>query len=220
MARQTAGIRSAVAVLIAVFLPTTPMVAQTSQPPGGRGTYGIVAGVNVAKVGGGDVEDVTTRTGFVGGVYAAWPLATGVAFQPEALYSMEGAKIHGGDDGVVKLDYIRIPVMLRLTIPTASTTRPFVVFGPSFGFQTKCEISGSNGAASVTASCDEFNRIAGGGFEHKSFDVAGRLEAGLAFDTGGRRLIVGGSYSHGFTDAFKDVDVKGRVFSIFLGMGL
>jgi outer membrane immunogenic protein len=220
MSPHPAGIRAAVALLISAVLSTTPMVAQTSQSAGGRGTYGVLAGVNFAKVGGSDVEDAKTRTGFVGGVYAAWPLGTGVSFQLEGLYSMEGAKINTGGNGALKLDYIRIPALLRVAIPTASTTRPFLALGPSFGFQTKCEISGSSGTTSVSASCDEFNRIAGGGFEHKTFDVAGRLEAGLTFDTNARRFIVGGSYSHGFTDVFKDTDAKNRVFSIFLGIGL
>lgn len=220
MSPQPAGIRAAAALLISALLSTAPMVAQTSQSAGGRGTYGVVAGLNFAKVGGSDVEDAKIRTGFVGGVYAAWPLGTGVSFQPEVLYSMEGAKSNTGGDAAVKLDYIRIPLMLRLAVPTASMTRPFVAIGPSFGFQTKCEISGSSGSTSVSASCDEVNGIAGGGFEHKTFDVAGRVEAGLTFDTSGRRFIVGGSYSHGFTDVFKDADVKNRVFSIFVGIGI
>lgn len=220
MSPQPAGIRAAAAVLMSALLSTTPIVAQTSQSAGGRGTYGVVAGVNFANVSGSDVQDTKTRTGFVGGVYAAWPLATGVSFQLEGLYSMEGAKTNTGDNGALKLDYIRVPVLLRFAVPTPSTTRPFVAVGPSFGFQTKCEISGSSGTTSVSASCDEFNRISGGGFEHKSLDVAGRLEAGLTFDTNGRRFIVGGSYSHGFIDVFKDADGKNRVFSIFLGIGL
>ena len=220
MSPHPAGIRAAIALLISALLSTTPMVAQTSQSGGGRGTYGVLAGVNFANVGGSDVQDVKTRTGFVGGVYAAWPLGTGISFQLEALYSMEGAKANTGSNGALKLDYIRIPVMLRVAVPTASMTRPFVALGPSFGFQTKCEISGSNGTTSASASCDAVNGIAGGGFEHKTFDVAGRLEAGLTFDTSGRRFIVGGSYSHGFTDIFKDTDAKNRVFSIFLGIGL
>lgn len=220
MSLHPAAIRAAVALLISALLATTPVVAQTSQSSGGRGTYGVLAGVNFANLGGSDVQDAKTRTGFVGGVYAAWPLGTGLSFQLEALYSMEGAKTNTGANGALKLDYVRVPVLLRVAVPTASMTRPFLAFGPSFGLQTKCEVSGSSGTTSVSASCDEFNRTAGGGFENKTFDVAGRLEAGLTFDTNGRRFIVGGSYSHGITDVFKDANVKNRVFSIFLGIGL
>ena len=220
MSPHPAGIRAAFALLISALVSTTPIIAQTSQSAGSRGTYGVLAGVNFANLGGSDVQDTKTRTGFVGGVYGAWPLGTGIAFQLEALYSMEGAKTNTGSNGALKLDYIRIPVLLRVAVPTASTTRPFLAFGPSFGLQTKCDVSGSSGGTSVSASCDEFNRIAGGGFEKKTFDVAGRVEAGLTFDTNGRRFIVGGSYSHGIIDVFKDANVKNRVFSIFLGIGL
>lgn len=201
-------------------LVATPLVAQSSPSFGRRPAIGFVAGVNFSTLAGDDITNATSRAGFTAGAYAAFLIRTGVALQPELLYSMEGAKLDIGENGGLRADYVRVPVMLRFAIPTASATRPFLAVGPSFGFQTKCEVSGSSGSASITESCDDLANVFGSGFERQKFDVAARLEAGLTFDTGGKRFSLGGSYSHGLTDLFKDRDVKGRTFSLFVGVGL
>jgi len=200
------------------LLAADPALAQSLPTAARRPAYGFVAGVNVATLAG-DVVNASTRAGLTAGAYAAFPLATGVALQPELLYSMEGAKLDIGANGGMRLDYLRVPVLLRVAIPTSSNVRPFAAFGPSFGFQTKCEVSGSSGGASVAMSCDDVATLGGPGFERRKFDLSGRVEAGLTVDTQGVRLILGGSYAHGFTDVFKDQNVKNRVFSVFVGVG-
>lgn len=220
MARQPAAARAAVAVLVLTLLSSTSGYAQGAQSVAHRANYGVLAGINFATLSGSDIQDAKTRTGFTAGAYAALPIGTGVSFQPELLYSMEGAKTNTGENGALKLSYIRLPVMLRFAVPTAGTTRPFFAIGPSFGFQTSCEFSGSSGGVSASVACDDVGSNFGESLERKKLDVSGRIEGGLTFDTGGRRLIVGGSYSHGFTDVFKNSDGKNRVFSIFVGVGL
>lgn len=219
MAKQPAVARAVVAVLIFTFLSSRSGYAQGAQSVAHRASYGVLAGINFATLGGSDIQDAKTRTAFMGGAYAALPVGTGTSVQAELLYSMEGAKTNAGNNGALKLDYLRVPVLLRFAVPTPGTTRPFVAVGPSFGFQTRCEFSGSTGGVSVSESCDDAGASIGG-LERKKLDVSGRLEAGLTFDTNGRRLIAGGSYSHGFTDIFKNSNGKNRVFSIFVGIGL
>jgi hypothetical protein len=220
MARQRAAARAAIAVLVFTVLASTSGNAQGAQSVAHRANYGVLAGINFATLSGNDIQDAKTRTGLTAGAYAALPIGTGVSFQPELWYSMEGAKSNTSENGELKLSYIRLPVMLRFAVPTAGTTRPFVAVGPSFGFQTSCKFSGSSGGVSASVACDDVGSSVGEGVGRKKFDVSGRLEGGLTFDTGGRRLIVGGSYSHGFTDIFKNSDGKNRVFSIFVGVGL
>jgi hypothetical protein len=212
LARRLAGVAALTA------FAASPVAAQSPPTMIRRAAYGFVAGVNFSKLAG-DVVNASSRTGFVAGGYAAFPLGTGVALQPELLYSMEGAKLDIGANGGARLDYLRVPVMLRFAIPRASSVRPFAAVGPSFGYETKCEVSGSNGGASIALSCDDFARLAGPGFDRQKFDLSARLEAGVTIDTQGLRFVLGGSYSHGLTDVFKDHDVKNRVFSVFVGMG-
>lgn len=207
----------AVAVALSTSLYTRTALAQSAPQAAGRAAYGLVAGLNFANLGGADAQDSRTRTAFVAGAYAAWPMANGFSFQPSLLYSMEGAKTSGDVDLTVKLNYIRLPAMLRYTWPVAGTTRPFVALGPSFGYQLTCDVSGSNNGVSATASCDAF---AQGDSQRKKFDVSGRVEAGLDFAMSGRKFTIGGAYSYGFTDVVKGGSVKNRVFSVLLGIGL
>lgn len=217
MMRQTAP-KLAGAVALAL-LAASPAFAQSQPTSVRRPAYGFVAGVNVSKLAG-DFVNASSRTGLTAGAYAAFPLATGVAIQPELLYSMEGAKLDIGQNGGMRIDYLRVPVMLRIAVPTASNVRPFAAVGPSFGFETSCKLSGSNGGPTITLSCDDFANVGGSGFERQKFEMAGRIEGGLTVDTAGLRFVVGGSYSHGLTDVFKDHNVKNRVFSVFVGIGL
>lgn len=176
-------------------------------------SFGIMAGVNLAKVGGEDTEGVSNRTGLMGGIYVDMPVANAVSIRPELLYSMQGAKADDldgkGTDGEVKLDYIAVPVMVRVTVPTASQTRPFFALGPNFAFQTKCELEGGG----TTVSCDDLD--AG----QKSFDIGGKAEAGVDFDMNGRVFTVGAGYTHGFSKLFEDDDLKNRVISFFAALG-
>jgi hypothetical protein len=189
-------------------------VAQAQMTDGMRTvSFGIMAGANFAKVGGEDAEGVSNRTGLVGGVFVDMPVANAVSIRPELLYSMQGAKVDDidgkGTDGKVNLNYIALPVLVRVTVPTASQTRPFFALGPSFAFQTKCELE----AGGESISCDD----AGGG--QKSFDVGAKAEAGVDFGMNGRVFTVGAGYTHGFSKLFEDDNVKSRVISIFAALG-
>lgn len=208
---------SAVAVALSISLSTAPAAAQVAPGPTDRPAYGVVAGINFANLGGSDVENSKVRTGFVGGVYGGWPIANGFSFQPSLLYGMEGAKATGDVDFTLKMNYLRLPAMLRYAFPTTGTTKPFFAIGPSFGYQLSCDVSGSANGVSASASCDEFSE---GESQRKKFDVSGRIEGGMDFVVSGRKLTLGGAYSYGFTDVAKDGDAKSRVFSIFFGVGM
>lgn len=196
----------------------TPAVA-TSRP-----TFGIMAGGNFAKLNGDDAGDVDMRTAFMGGVYADLPVGTGgISIQPRVLFSMEGAKLNNfdgnGTDATLKLNYIRVPVMVRYTIPSAGGVRPFFSLGPSFGLQVGCKMGADNGGSSASASCDDINDELGGGFEKKTFDLSGDFEFGLDFPTGSRSFTIGGIFSQGFTDTFKDAKARNQSLSVFVGVG-
>lgn len=185
--------------------------------------YGIRAGATFATLGGSDISNAKTRTSFVGGVYATWPVAGGFSLQPELLYSMQGTKGEGSSDGTavsgtLQMDYIQIPLLGRYTFPMSGQTHPYVALGPSFGFQMKCDVSGTSGIATASMSCGDFNDQFGG-LDRKRFDLSGVLEAGVDFRLQMMQLTVGGSYAHGFIDAFKDANVRNRVWSIFAGIG-
>src|SRR5690348_6452332 len=128
------------AVIAAGFASTV-----SAQVPLPLPRFGVRAGINIAKVSGDSVEGAKNKTAFVGGVVVSLPLSKDFAFQPELVYSMKGAKFsEQGVDGEFKLNYVELPVLLRYDIPVVGATKPFLLAGPSLGFQTSCKISGSN----------------------------------------------------------------------------
>jgi hypothetical protein len=176
-----------------------------------RTTFGVLAGANFAKMVGDDAEGLDSRTGFVGGLSADFHLGNHFGLEVDGLYSQEGSSISDGD-GTLKLDYIRVPVLLRYNFPTHTSVRPFVSVGPSLGFKVSCKQS----IDGDSANCDDFPNT-----EVKSFDFGGSIGAGVAFKVGKEELSLQGRFMQGFskpigTDA-GSADIKNRNFSVMAG---
>ena len=90
--------------------------------------YGAKAGLNIATLNG-DVEGVKSLVGFHVGGFAQVPLAAKFTFQPEVVYSAQGAKEDGGD-GKNNLGYINVPLMFKYAIAEKFN----VEAGPQIGF--------------------------------------------------------------------------------------
>jgi len=211
MRRHLAG-----SVLLTLLLP---LVAQAQQPVAPQGAViGPFGGINFAKFGGSDVGPVDTRTGFQAGIFASFPIGKFVAIAPSVSYSQEGTSVDvgGGVSGTFALDYIEVPVMLKLGAPLAGTgqLRPYVMAGPALGFLLTCKVKASSGSQSAEADCDDPTL----GLDARSLQVSADFGAGL--DIG--RFTVGLRYHLGLTsvdDTGADADVKNRVFSIIAGYG-
>lgn len=187
-------------------------------------TFGIIAGGNFAKLSGDDAGDADRRTAFVGGGYVDLPLGTsGVSLQPRLLFSMSGAKYSNfggaGIDGTLAMNYVRMPVLVRYTLPTSGGLRPFFSLGPSLGIQVSCKVNAGSGGVSASETCDQLNRDIGGGFEKKTFDLSGDFEFGLDFPLGRRSFSIGGIFSQGFTDTFKDTKTRNQSLTAFASFG-
>lgn len=200
--------------LLLVALMTAPLAAQT-RPATLAGPFG---GINFAKFGGDDVGDVETRTGFHAGLFLSVPLGNYFALVPGAAYSQEGTSVDagGGISGTFKLDYLEIPVLLKLGAPLQGkgTLRPFVMAGPSLGFRLSCKLHAESGSQSAEADCDDPSIQ----LESKSVQFSALFGAGI--DVG--RVTLGLKYQLGLSsidDTGGDADVKNRVLSIFAGYG-
>jgi opacity protein-like surface antigen len=179
--------------------------AQTALVP--RVTIGVLAGANFAKLTGDDASGFDSRTGFVGGLSADFHLGHHLGLEVDGLYSQEGASA-SDPDGTLKLDYIRVPVLLRYSFPTHTSVRPFVTVGPSLGFKASCKLS--SGGDSVNCSDVE-------GMDVKSFDFAGTVGAGLGFKVGKQELSVQGRFNKGFTKVIDGSDAKNQNFALMAG---
>jgi len=169
-----------VASLAVLALGLTAMSAQAQKK-----TMGIVAGVDFATLNGSGVPDAAgSRTGFQGGLFYAIPVGTGgLAIEPEALYSMQGATFSATNiDGTLSSDYIKIPVLLKWS-KNPGGKGVYVMAGPTVGFSVSCNVSGTTPFGSVDGSCESeadikakttFSGDVGLGFSNGRFGLEGR----------------------------------------------
>ena len=185
-------------------------------PAAAQAQVGVRVGVNSANL---SVDpkppeppEIERLIGFVAGAFVTLPVNDIFGFQPEALYSRQGAKLT--DSGVTlraKLDYVQVPLLAR--VRTGARSPLAVLFGPSLGFKTRARLSGPNIPDEVNEAFDE---------QFKGFDFG--LVAGAAFEAG--PLVLDGRYTWGLTNIAKDTfegepnsdKARNRVLSFSLGL--
>jgi hypothetical protein len=156
---------------------------------------GIKGGANFSNP---DVKDVSIKsaTDFHIGAYLNLNLSSKFGITPEVLYNAYGSK---WNDAKVDLDYISIPVMLRIKPINLLSLEA----GPQFGFLTKAHVEDLG---------DVKDQL-------KNNDFGLAFGAGLHFPLG---LNVGARYVLGFTN-ISDVSsetAKNRTLQIYVGWTL
>lgn len=138
--------------------------------------FGLKGGANIANVNGNWDEglgDWKSTVGFCGGIFLELNLGRILTIQPEVLYTMKGADT---GDGKLKFDYIEIPVLLKLRIPTGSI-HPFIFAGPAFGFSLKALV---NGVEISDMPAADYSAVIGGGLQlGRSIHIDVRYTMGL-----------------------------------------
>lgn len=178
--------------------------------------FGIVGGLNLANVTGADKDmgiglSPSNRVGAFAGAAAIMSLGPNLFFQPQAVYSMQGAKYEsGGENVTIKLDYLQVPLFLGMRIPMQSSIRPYVMAGPFIAFKMSCKYSGTAGTGLGSGSCADIDSFRG-------TDYGLALGAGVELPMGTGRLAVGGRFSMGLSEIVKDVKVKNSVISLGVG---
>ena len=172
---------------------------------------GVRVGLNLANLSGNDVSDLgdtDMRSGLVVGLFGVVPLHQNIAFQPEVLFSQQGAKFDdGSDEATIKLDYLQIPLLARFRLGMSPSAPVYALFGPSFGFRTNAEVAVNGDTIDDN---DEFED------QTESFDIG--LVTGIGVNAG--PAVVDARYMWGLRNIDKTgdgSDVKNRVFSISVG---
>lgn len=177
--------------------------------------FGAKAGVNLAKFSGDDLEDVESLVSFNVGAFAEISIAEKFIFQPELLYSRQGASSReefDGDDfeNNVKTSYLNVPLMIKF----AASDRFMLELGPQVGFllSAKSEAKGVMDGSSISVEEDIKDSF-------KSIDFG--LNFGASFDIV-ENVFIAGRYNLGLSNIVDgedsdDIDVKNSVFSFSLG---
>jgi len=178
---------------------------------------GFRIGVNVADLTAEpalpDFDTEGARGRLVVGGFVTLPVNSLLAFQPEALYSRQGATFKDVVSGGIELDYLQVPLLAR--VRTGAGSRLAVLLGPSLGVRTGasshvdcCFVA----LASSPRTVDDLLR---------RFDFG--LVAGAELDMG--HLVFDGRYTWGMTNIWNDKfdgrpvgHQKNRVFSLSAGL--
>ena len=182
---------------------------------------GVKGGINSANVSlDPDVLDTSSRTGFVGGLFAEFGISELFAIRPEALYSSKGFEAMAEDQSAeLELAYIEIPVLLVARFGSSSV-RPVVFAGPVIGFESSCEASESEFDEDVA--CSDLDDP----IDTKSTDFGAAFGAGVEIDLGGFFLLGDARYSFGFTNLLDsaidgvEVSAKNQGWSFQAGLGI
>jgi hypothetical protein len=177
--------RSVALVALAFFL--TGILPLTAQAQLGGGIDrkeinikpGVRAGVDFMKIGGEDAaDDNNRRTGFLIGGFVLVDAGL-IAVQPELMYIQKGASQERTlPDGTtvtrtIKLDYIEVPVLVKLQVPLEEGITPSVFAGPTLGlnvtavqeFEPEIDRFFESGDISDGVSGTDFGLALGGGID-------------------------------------------------------
>ena len=201
-------------VLCAVIAaaPCLSLHAQGAANPLPPRRLGITAGINSATVGGGDVGEASRRAGFIVGASMVAPVTSNVAIEPQVLLTSKGANFEDSSGGgSITMNYVQVPLLVRVSGGGSGRARPFVFAGPAIALKASCDLEGLEGGVSASISCDQ---LEADGLKFKSVDYGVIVGAGLAFDVSGKTFSVGARYDHSLADIDDASGIRHRVISL------
>lgn len=167
-----------------------------------KATAGIKGGYNLSSVSFNGNSETDKLQGFHIGFYGESYITKFLAIQPEVLYSQQGYKIiDNGSTYTQELDYINIPIMLKL-YPFKSF---FLEAGPQIGFSISHKETFDTGFVLYNTTEE---------FEPRNFDWGVNLGLGFKSDSG---VSLGVRHHLGQSDIYDRDKPKNRVWHIYIG---
>jgi hypothetical protein len=160
------------------------------------------------------MPDFQNLRGLTGGLFFSLSLGF-VGIQPEILYSRRGT-MWNEDTSKYEylLDYIEVPVLIKLSILPVGPIRPVIFGGPSFGYLLNAKARLTTPEGTEEGDLDNM-------FEKTAW--AAVFGAGVDFKLAGILLTVDGRYHMGLKNISTDVEVgqtvKNKGFSVMVGVG-
>ncbi|MFH0988473.1 MAG: porin family protein [bacterium] len=179
--------------------------------------YGVLGGVNVATMSGGDMSETKSVTGFSIGGYFNYHFDPQFALQAELMYSTKGAKYETNEMGfpsqsTISLNYLDVPI-LGVFYPLENIK---LYAGPSFNF-----FLGGKEEAELQSTFMDFQYASKMSLDLSADDV-NSPEIGLVLGGGYASgiLEIGGRYALGLTNSMKGnrTTGKNRMFQILIGV--
>lgn len=158
-------------------------------------SFGIKGGVNLAQQNIKDVDldiDSEEITGYNFGAFLEVPVGNGnIYFQPEFLLLQKGGSLSlNVADVKTTINYIDVPILLKLKILNSNLFNVNVLGGPSFGYATNGEQVENGTIIKLNFGEDNIQR----------FDVGIHAGAGLGLELGSLTVIGDARYLFGLSD--------------------
>ena len=184
---------------------------------------GARGGVNLASLRGEgpDISHPEWLAGGIGGGFVEADLAPSLGIAVEVLYVRKGASypvdVLGADpeqpigsfDAHLVLEYLDVPLLMRIVLPGRGPVSSYLVAGPTFGFPLRATFE-SKGSPDE----DLIERL-------KPLDLGATAGMGVRIATGGARVDVEGRYATGFRDLWNlsdNLDSINQGFSLTLAV--
>jgi hypothetical protein len=105
-----------------------------------RPVQGLKVGLNLSKFTGEGVTGLEAKQGLIAGAYTRFDIEQSFSFQPEFLFSIEGAKERGYYNGypyriIYTLFYFDVPLLARINFTKQSAIKPYFLAGPVVGMR-------------------------------------------------------------------------------------
>ncbi len=113
--------------------------------------FGVKAGLNLASLtlssGLSSNQSIKSNADFNAGLLAYIPIASSFVFQPEVVYSGQGAKVDdtGSGSGTINYGYINVPLLVKY----AHSSGLFVETGPQIGFLISAKAKSGGQSADI-----------------------------------------------------------------------
>ena len=173
--------------------------------------FGTKVGLNLSNFTG-DLDDSDSKIGFNIGAFAEISLSDKFIFQPELLFSSQGAKFEESDNNFsseekLKFNYLNMPLMIKF----AASDKFALEFGPQLGFllSAKSKFEETFDGETFSEEVDIKDSV-------KSIDFG--LNFGASFDVS-ENIMIGARYNLGLSDITdsEDLKVQNAVFSFSVG---
>jgi len=179
--------------------------------------FGYKAGMSISSFKGENTSGLDSRTGFIIGVFAKYTLTSALSIQPGFHYIMKGATEKGIYRSspykiTYKLDYLEIPILLKLSMPSHSKSRPFFEGGVATGVKILSKIDMETDGSTDDAA---WRRI-----ENVDFGSVIGLGVDITFPNG--LLGFEGQYIYGFiliNKAGNAAEVRNSCFALSVSYG-